>query len=201
MQAKILSLSDAEGNKIKLTLLVTREGKSYRKTFTVSEDLYEKLGFPSLGATISESEYKSLLKNAKKGDAVNAAVNILSYGDNNCAALERKLRQKGFSREEAQAAVAKMLEKGYINEKDQVYRYVVTLANKKMFGPRKIYLYLTSKGYLKRDIEEAISKAQSEKEINFSKIKTSLILKFRPENEEEEKKLLYKYGFSVGDCE
>ena len=40
-----------------------------------------------------------------------------------------------------------------------------------MFGPRKIYPYLTSKGYLKRDIEEAISKAQSEKEIDFAKIK------------------------------
>ncbi len=201
MQARILFLTDTEDDKIKMTLLVRREEKTYRKTVEISESSYEALGFPSVGADISEAEYKLLLKSARASDATPAAVNILSYGDNNRATLLRKLRAKGYTKEASEAAVAKMLKAGYINEREQAYRYTITLANSKKMGPRKIYPYLMSRGYERKDIEYALSRAVDEREISFEDIKLSLILKYRPENSEEEKTLLYKHGFSVGDGE
>ncbi len=200
MQIKILSLSD-EQEGIRVTLHIKNGEKSYKKSIRINEDDYSSIGSPSVDSRISEADYKALCRRAKKTGALDDALRILSYGDNNKATLVRKLTSRGYDQKSASEVADGLCKAGYINESDQAYRYVLSLANTKMMGPKKIYPYLLCRGYKKEDIDEGISQAISRKELDFSKIKTALILKYRPQDDEEEKKLLYKHGFSFGDVD
>ena len=195
MQAKILSISD-EQEKVVLYLLIACENRSYKKKIAISVEQYDTLGCPSPDDILTEAQYKALVRSAKKaGNAKDAAMNILSYSDNNEKNLTKKLLRKGFSQEEASEAARQMKERGYIDEYDQVYRYVLSLANQKKMGARKIYPYLLNRGYCREDIERALSCAVECGDIDFEKIKLQLILKHRPQDEKEEKALLFKHGF------
>lgn len=200
MQIKVLSLAD-EKDVIRMTLHVRNGEKSYKKSIKVSEDDYSAIGSPSVDSLISEGDYRSLLRRSKRSGALDDALRILSYGDNNKATLVRKLTSRGYDAISASEVADALEEKGYVNERDQAYRYVLSLANTKMMGPKKIYPYLLSRGYKKEDIDEGIAEAISRDELDFARIKTALILKHRPKDEEEEKKLLYKHGFSIGDLD
>lgn len=200
MQIRILSLSD-ESDGIKITLYIKRDAKSYKKSLKISDDDYSMLGCPGVDDEITESSYRALIRRAKKTGALDDALRILSYGDNNSAALKRKLSARGYDSHSIAATIEKLSESGYINEKDQAYRYVISLANRKKIGPKKIYPYLLSRGYKKQDIDDAIRLAVSKKEIDFQKIKDDLILKFRPADEDEERALMYKHGFSISEAD
>lgn len=195
MQIKVLSLTDTDDG-IKIVLSVKKEDKSYRKSLKISADDYSALGSPSVDESLSEYAYRALLRRTKRTGAIDDALRILSFGDNNRASLKRKLYARGYSAEAIDQAIDKMCEYGYINEKSQAYRYVLSLANGKKMGPKKIYPYLLSRGYKKSDIDDALRKAISDGDVNFEKIKSQLFLKFRPESEDEERELLYKHGFS-----
>ena len=198
MQIKILSLSDCDDG-IKIVLSIVKDEKRYKKSLTITEDDYSAIGSPSVDEQLSESAYKALKRRTKKTGAIDDSLRILSFGDNNRASLKRKLTARGYDSSSIDAAIEKMCELGYINEPDQAYRYVISLANNKKIGPKRIYPYLISRGYKKEDIDNALRKAIDDKEIDFSKIKSSLILKYRPENEEEEKALLFRHGFYSSD--
>ena len=81
-------------------------------------------------------------------------MNILSYADNTCRRLVIKLRQKGFSAEDADTAVAYCLEKGYIDEPRQLEAAVHNLAANKLYGRRRIAAELHKLGFSRSAIAE-----------------------------------------------
>jgi len=86
---------------------------------------------------------------------IRTAMNILAYADNTCRRLVIKLRQKGFSSEDADTAVAYCLEKGYIDEARQLEAAVHHLAVHKLYGRRRITAELNKLGFSRTAIAEA----------------------------------------------
>ena len=115
--------------------------------------------------------------------------------------LAEKLIHRGVSRENAEAAVAELIEKGYIDEEKDIMRLCDSMISKK-YGPRKILVALRGRGYGR----EALAVAEEYlSDTDFSVVCESLIatkIKKIPENRDEMKKLIAKLtalGYNVSD--
>lgn len=198
--SKIIAIGEGKNpQNILITVLVTRNSAETKKKYEITPEDYERLGFPALDHVLSEYEIKILTRSARSKDASAVAFRILSHSDNNRASLKRKLIERGFGEETSELTVEKMVSLGYIDEYDQVYRYTVALANKKLYGEGRIIPFLLNKGYEKDDIKKALAEAQQSKDIDFEEIRSRIISKNVPdgENRAKIKQLLYKYGHSV----
>ena len=122
---------------------------------------------------------------------------MLAYSDNSEKALARKLRARGVTEEAAAAAVREMRERGYIREDEQAYRLVLSEANGKLRGPRRILAVLVAKGYAVGTVRAAIRRAEEEGEVDFEELAARVISRRLGDGagEEEKKKLLWKQGF------
>lgn len=180
----------------RLSLLVADgEGSAY--PYALGAEDYRTLGEPSVGDILSEEDCAQLLALAREGEAVERAVKILSFGDHSARALCRKLRERGFDRQTAEAAVAHMIARGYIREEEQAYRMATALANRKCWGRRRILAYLAGKGYEVATVRAAIAAAEAEGDIDFDALRARLLSEKCTEDatEEECRALLYKQGF------
>ena len=150
----------------------------------------------SVGEEISDEELSYLTERSQYYLAVKRALAILSYGDNTCVSLKRKLVMKGFSRKVSDEAVEYMLSLGYINESQQLQRLVLREANEALFGKKKILARLLAKGYSMTDIRAVIRSLSDSGEIDFDK-NFSLLLsrKLKDGTDEEIQKIRYKYGY------
>ena len=153
------------------------------------------------GTRISSELYDELAKNAELEAAVRQGLAILGYGTNSPNRLAEKLVHRGVSRDNATAAVAELIRRGYINEENDVRRLCDSMISKK-YGQRKIIIALRGRGYDRR----ALSIAEEHlADTDFSLVCESLIqnkIKKLPENREEMKKLLAKLtalGYNVSD--
>ena len=129
-----------------------------------------------------------------------AAFRILEYGDNNTASLKKKLRMKGISSDAADFAVEKAEEMGYIDDASLLREDILRAANGKLYGKRRIFAEMMSKGYKREDISAALEILEGE--IDYAENKKQLILRKygekRPESAEEAAKIkafLYRYGY------
>ena len=106
----VLRLSfDEERDAVRICVREEDFDGARRRTYTVPREEYERLGSPSAGDTLDEEMVAALAEAEGRMKATEKAVSLLSYGDNSCRALCRKLRTKGYDRETAEAAVARML--------------------------------------------------------------------------------------------
>ena len=168
-----------------------------RRTYTVPADESVRLGSPAAGEPIDEETVAALAEQEGRMKATEKAVSLLSYGDNSCRALCRKLRAKGYDRETAEAAVARMLQKGYIREEEQAHRLAVACATRKLWGRRRIVAYLAEKGYDLSLAHRVIDEAVEEGEIDFAETAAELLSRKLDEDApaQERRKLLYRYGY------
>lgn len=81
------------------------------------------------------------------------ALNILAYAPCTLKTLCDKLKRKGYSAEDIKDCAEYLYKKGYINEKELLFRTVQTRA-KKGYGKRRILAYLREKGFMPHVIEE-----------------------------------------------
>lgn len=165
-----------------------------QKTFTVSEGTYREIGCPLSGEIIDGEALEQLIREGGERDALKRALSILSYADNNKKSLARKLYLAGFNKSEVEYALRECIAHGYIDERRQLERLIISL-HEKLIGPSKIYARLLSKGYSGADISAVMSRLASDGELDFSESKRRLLEKFRPEGHLEKQKLLYKYGY------
>lgn len=86
---------------------------------------------------------------------IRTAMNILAYADNTGKRLFIKLRQKGFSKEDAETAVAYCMEKGYIDESRQLEAAIHHMASHKLYGRRRMIAELNKLGFSRAAIAEA----------------------------------------------
>ena len=199
MPGKVLHVSAPDGRgEIRLTVLTEDEwGACGRRTFHIGERAYAELGEPGAGDLLDDEGLSFLAEKEGEGQALKKAVSLLSYGDNSATGLYRKLRRHGYNRESAEAAVGRMVEKGYIREEEQAYRLAVSCATHKLWGRRRILSALREKGYAAALVGRVIDRAEEDGEIDFAANAAALVLRRLGEHPDpnERRALLYRYGY------
>ena len=177
--------------------LVMPDGE--KESLTVSEEDYSAACSPMARDEIDARAYLILKSSDEYYRARLSALKMLSYGDNNKAALVRKLTAKGIGYECADAVAREMISLGYIDEKKQLLSIVSKEANINLSGPRKIRAKLTSKGYKTSDIAGAIAALIKTGDIDFERSAELLVSKklTRGADDDEKKALLYKNGYDI----
>ena len=101
--------------------------------------------------------------------------------------------RSGISRRCAEAVVLEMQGLGYVNEERQILRLIISEANERLHGPKKILSRLLSKGYSPEKIKAAIRRLEIEGQISFERNKKNLLATVT--DADEARKLLYKKGY------
>ncbi len=197
MPGKIVRRYVREDGSVRLTVREEGDGGDTRRTYSLPGRCFTEWGEPEPGDAVGDEALIAFREAEGQMKATAKAVHLLSYGDNSAKGLFRKLRAHGYTREDAEAAVARMMEAGYIREEEQAYRLAVTCANTKLWGPRRITAYLRERGYGGETARLAIARATEEGEIDFAENKQELLRKKVPDGAtpQEKRGLLYRYGY------
>jgi regulatory protein len=193
------------GEEAELYVELTSGENSERSKFTVSAEMFFELGF-SVDHTgeqeLSREKYEEITLLAGRHAAVKRGLSILSFGDNTKKGLASKLRTKGFSREESEYASEYLASAGYINEAESAVLLARDMAEKKLYGARRIAAALFEKGFAK----EAIQAAADGVDVDFAAICRKRIEKMggrelfaAKETKQKAVAALLRYGFSYGD--
>ena len=134
-------------------------------------------------------------------EAVSAALRMLAAMDRTEAELRLRLLKKGFSEEEAEAAVSEMKELGYVDDCRYARSYVRSRCGEK--SRMQILYALKEKGIERDRIEEALDEEMPESEIPLIE---KLIAKRAPDPEETDRRereriaaSLCRKGFKIQD--
>jgi SOS response regulatory protein OraA/RecX len=180
-----------------LLLGIVEEGES--ANYTVDATAYEAIGSPRVGEWLDGGMMEIIKGSDELIRARKKALSILAYADNSRYKLYTKLVQAGFSSSVAKETVAYTVDLGYIRERDQIERKVLSLANESLKGERKIVMMLSSHGYQVGQIIEVIKSLVDDGSIDFSANAARLLEKKHcdPSDLNEKKKILYNYGYKL----
>ena len=194
MGGKILSIrtKGKTTSLVELTVLLDGEKTKY----TLTEGTYRKIGCPLSGEIIDGDSFDTLSREDEERRALIKALAILAYADNSKQRLYSKLVTHGFSRDISKATVEECVRLGYINEDDQLERFILKYCDE-LLGKKKIMAKLASRSYTPSQISRAISSLESAGKIDFASSKKLLLETKLPSDAsyEEKRKLLYKYGY------
>lgn len=183
-----------KGDGRRLILALSDEGGEVRR-LSVSRATYEAIGCPARGETIGEDALREIEREDEQDRAIRHALYLLSFSDNSEAQLARKLRTKGYSSSAVTHATREMVRLGYVREREQLMTLVRSLANGRLYGPRRILAALSAKGYRSADIRDAMERLCREGEIDFTKNFKALEQKRGDGTPEGRRKLQYTYGY------
>ena len=194
MNAKIVSVK-TKGERGAL-LVLTVENERGRVKYTISEGTYREIGCPLSEELISEDELELLAEDDERRRAMQKALSLLSYSDNNERQLTAKLIRAGFPRDAATDAVRECVRLGYIAERRQAEHLIRKYASA-LYGRPVIIAKLGAKGYAQRLCNEIIDELLRCGEIDFTAARARLIEKKLPEGAtfEQRMKLLYRFGY------
>ncbi len=164
-----MKLNFKEGKGDKIHVLV--DGEYY---FTVDRNYFALMGIYQ-GKEVDREELALLGQQSDLRRAYNCAVGYLSRRDHSARELLLKLRQKGF-RENADFAVEKLQNEGYVDDERFARMYVRELINIKKYGRKRIEQELYRKG-VDRDI---ISLVLEETEFDGDELCALINRKYRP---------------------
>lgn len=108
--------------------------------------MWEKYSLTS-ASTVGREVYLSLKHDSEICMAVSRAASLVADAPHSCNALFRKLKQKGFSEEASELAVATLLKRGFIDEREQAKDIALKMAKSKHRGSARIISELQQKGY------------------------------------------------------
>lgn len=111
----------------------------------------------NVGSELSAEMIEKLQQEDEIKKAITAALNLLSFRPRASGELERKLREKGYSPESAEAAVARMHDLGYLNDADFANRWIENRQEHKPRSRRLLQQELRQKGIDNEVIEEAMA--------------------------------------------
>lgn len=148
MNAEVCPCDCVESGEGKVTLL-----------FSIAYWYEEKL---SMGDSISEEEYQRLSDISARCNAVARAEKMLATSDYSRAKLISRITHYGIDRKYAEAAADLMVEKGYINEKEQTKRIARYFCLKKYWGKKRIAAELMGRGYDRKAIFESLDSITDE---------------------------------------
>ncbi len=180
-----------------LLLGIAEEGESAR--YTVNAATLKAIGDPTVGAELDERQMSAIRYTDELLRAKKKALSILAYADNNRRNLSNKLYRAGFCREIVAQVCDEMVSLGYVDELRQLERVILSEANSKLRGPKKIIPSLVAKGFSSSDVTSVMRRLVDSGEIDFS-ANADLLLRKKlhdPSDVEEKKKLLYKNGYKI----
>lgn len=99
-----------------------------------------------VGSALSEAIINSLLQADEVKKATMAALNLIAFRPRASGELQRKLREKGYSPDAAEKAVARMLELGYLNDAAFAERWVENRQEHRPRSARMLQRELREKG-------------------------------------------------------
>jgi SOS response regulatory protein OraA/RecX len=128
--------------------------------------------------------------------ALEKALKILAYADNNEKTLYMKLIRQSFSPQEASFATEECVRLGYINEERQIEN-AIRSAYAHLEGPYKITARLLRRGYTSKAVRSVIDTMTDSGEIDFKAQRARLLREKLPReaSSDEIKKLLHRYGY------
>ena len=164
-------------------------------TISAEADVFENCS-ACVGEPLTDADYSLLSESAGYLKALKKALSILSYADNSCRFLKRKLVEAGHKRDVADRVVNRVIELGYIDEPRQIERLVLANA-RQLFGPHKITARIYAKGYGMSEIKSVMSALTASGEIDFRENLGMLIEKKlgADPTDEDKQKLMHKYGY------
>ena len=194
MNAKVISVRSKDGKTPLVIIYTDCDGKKIK--YTVSEGTYRDIGCPLSGEILYDRAIEAIAEEDEKRRAMQKALNVLAYADNNEKKLYTKLIMAGFGKEAARSTVCECVRLGYIDEERQIKRLIIRYWAE-LQGPDKIIYKLISNGYNKNSAYRIMQTLEEDKEIDFSASRDKLIEKKLPSNASaaEKRKLLYKFGY------
>lgn len=161
----------------------------------VRESTYESHGSPERFSLISDEALCDFVYDDELLRARRRAVRILSLSDKTLHELRLRLREEGFSREAASAALEFCVERGYVDERRQLERLVEQEANRKLRGRYYIKQKLAAKGFARDMIDSVIDTLVEQGEIDFSLNFEKFKEKKGVTDPEKIRALKYRYGY------
>lgn len=142
----------------KLMIKLMQSESEEELTVTVAKEFLPSfLSADTKELPIDEEKLILLRQRALLTEAVQKALNALSYGPLSKQALVMKLVTKyKLGKAYARAAADYAEKHGYIDEVDQAMRIAELCVKSKKYGKRKIAAYLTAKGYCRQAVAEAL---------------------------------------------
>ncbi len=137
-----------------------------KKKLIITAEMFFELGFPHSPCgkvEISCGKLDEIEYLAEKTAAIKRGLYILSFADNTKKNLVRKLILKGFSKEIAADAADHLEKTGYINEAEAAKILSRDMAQKKLYGARRISAALYEKGFSR----DAVERAMEELDVDF----------------------------------
>ena len=182
-----LQLSDDDGHKERRKLLI----------FT---NQYLELGLKK-GIILDQDAFDEIERSSKECLAIRKGTELLSYSSSSRKRLVQRLRNKGIDRENAENAASHLAEIGAINEGADV-EHQVDLCLRKLWGKKRIYSELVSKGYGREYIESALENITKEQMIENCVLLIKKKHKIIPEESDVRKKIagsLVRYGYTFDE--
>ena len=115
-----------------------------------------------VGMEIDEQALADIEHSVQITKAKNKAYDYLSYGDMSEKKLLDKLTRFGFSEDIAHECVESMREAGYINNARYACALADSLANTKLYGPRRIMQELKLRGIGIEDAQNALNSLETD---------------------------------------
>ena len=193
---RILTVKE-NGGAYRVAVSYEDKGSLHKRRLTVSKRDYEEADCPSVGDEVDDDVYRILCRETDVTEALERAYSLLDFSDNSEAALRQKLLRRGYLRESIDEAIATLKARNVLSDEALLSRYVVSLAEKKLYGRRKIVAALLAKGFRADDVRHALDNAVACGDVDFDAIRSRLIEKKlgASPDKEEVYALLRKQGF------
>lgn len=145
---------------------------------------------------MSEEEHRSPRKDAAEKTALITAVDYLARQAHSEKKLREKLARKGFPPEEIDAAIARLIERRYLDDTDLCTQQFMYLYNESRSSVRQIFVKLMQHGFDKELIRSVVPPDTSEREVRAAE--RVLAMKFKPTDKKQKMIAnLYQKGFAI----
>lgn len=135
-----------------------------------------------------------------KPPALAKAVELLARQEHSAAKLREKLQRRGYTPEEIEAALARLMEKHYIDDEAACRREFQYFYEDSAMSLRQISQKLLQRGFPAAIVTACVPEDTAEREAQAAQ--TCLRQKFRTVTPREKMKVfLYRRGFSYATCE
>lgn len=114
----------------------------------------------AVGTDLSAEKITELQAEDQVKKAITAALNLISFRPRASGELQRKLREKGYPADAAEAAVSRMLELGYLNDADFADRWIENRQEHKPRSRMMLHRELMQKGIDRETISEALEETE-----------------------------------------
>ncbi|HWV24037.1 MAG TPA: regulatory protein RecX [Thermomicrobiales bacterium] len=111
------------------------------------------------GDVLDEEAIALLLRQDEAKKAIARALNLIAYRPRAAGELATKLREKGFSPDAVEAAVARMTDLGYLDDRDFADRWVESRQSGRPRSVRMLKQELRQKGVDREIVESAVENA------------------------------------------